>query len=150
MSASRLIVFTMILVLALTAPGKAQYGGGGGTGTGGTSSGGGYGGGSKTALYVVGYAAAGTALYVYLLTRPTRIVGCVSEGASGLLITADKDKKQYQLESGTVDLRPGTHVQVSGRKSKYTSTTRFRAKKLEKELGACETAPSKESATLTK
>lgn len=134
------IYFSLALAVLVAAPAHAQYGGGGGT-TGGTSStsGGGYGGsGGKTAAYVAIYAAAGTALYVYLLKRPTKLVGCVGEAGEDLHITTEKDKKTYLLDSPDVTLRPGTRVEIRGRKSKYGAVRKFRVKKLLKELGPCE------------
>lgn len=134
------ICFSLALAVLVSAPAHAQYGGGGGT-TGGSSStsGGAYGGSGKTAALVAGYAVAGTALYVYLLKRSTNMVGCVGEAGEGLHITTEKDKKTYLLDSPHVTLRPGTRVEIRGRKSKYGAVRKFRVKKLLKEVGPCET-----------
>jgi hypothetical protein len=87
---------------------------------------------------VAAYAAGGTALYVYLLKRPTNIAGCVSETAQGLQIVSDKDKQAYLLDPPQISLQPGTRVEVRGKKSKYGATRKFTAKKLVKEMGTCE------------
>jgi hypothetical protein len=132
-----------LALMALAAPSaRAQYGGGGGTSTGGTgtSPSGGYGGGGKTAALVAAYAAGGTALYLYLLKRPTNIAGCVTESTQGLQIVNDKDKQTYLLDSPQLALQPGTRVEIRGKKSKYGATRKFTAKKLVREVGTCDTA----------
>jgi len=137
---TKAVCLSLVLGVALTVPARAQYGGGGTVGgTSGSTSGGAYGGSGKTAALVAGYAAAGTALYVYLLKRSTNMVGCVGEAGEGLHITSEKDKKTYVLDSPDVVFRPGTRVEIRGRKSKYGAVRKFRVKKLLKELGPCET-----------
>ena len=129
------ICLSLALAVVMTASAQAQYGGGSGT----DSSSGGYGGGGgKTAALVAAYAAAGGIVYAILLTRQSNVAGCLSDTPQGLQIVSDKDKKAYFVESPDVTLKPGTRVEIRGKKSKYGATKKFKAKKLVKEMGACE------------
>ena len=125
------IIFPLPFIMAGKA--AAQYGGGGGTSGGGSGSGngtyvppkGGYS--SATGAAVGAGAAAGaTGLFVALHYRG-RVVGCIHESKN----------KSYALIPGDVYIKPGQRVQLKVQKSKNDGDQVFKAKKLLKDLGTC-------------
>jgi hypothetical protein len=130
------------VVVALLASGCAwgQYGGGGGTGTGGTGTGTysnrSYGNGAKIGAAVGGGAGAG--LLIYALHRHhthAQLVGCVA--TDGKSLTADKDKKTYQLSGEPVT--PGERVAIAGKKNKGgNGNNEFEVISVTKSLGQCQ------------
>lgn len=135
------------VALLLSVPLFAQYGGGGGTGgTGGTGTGTGTATGSSTPSYGhgkaigigVGAGAAG-AVGVYLLVRRgSSVTGCVETADDGMHLTDDKTKRTFSVMPSGTTLVPGQHVQLRGKiKKDKAGTESFQAKKLVKNLGAC-------------
>lgn len=132
------------VALLLSVPLFAQYGGGGTGGTTGTGTGTATG--SSTPSYGhgkaigigVGAGAAG-AVGVYLLVRRgSSVTGCVQTADDGLHLTDDKTKRTFSVMPSGTTLVPGQHVQLRGkiRKDKAGAES-FQAKKLVKNLGAC-------------
>lgn len=118
--------------LLLSVPLFAQYGGGG---TGSSTPSYGHG---KAIGIGVGAGAAG-AVGVYLLVRRgSSVTGCVQTADDGLHLTDDKTKRTFSVMPSGTTLVPGQHVQLRGkiRKDKAGAES-FQAKKLVKNLGAC-------------
>jgi len=147
-TSGRIIRITLAASLALLAAGRAsaQYGGGGAGGTGGgtggtyTPPGGGY---SNTGKAVgIGVGAAAGAGLLYLALHKGAVTGCVQPAEDGLRFVDEKKNTSYTLVTGDVVLKAGQRVQLRGSKAKNTSGVEtFTAKKLVKDLGACNTAP---------
>lgn len=131
----------IVLVLLVAALSYGQYGGGGMTG--GTSGSGTYtapkGGYSSATGIGIGAAAAGGVAIAYLLVRShRRMQGCVERPNGATTLVDEKDKKSYALESGSLALRTGDRVELSGRKLKDSAgQPAFAAKKLVKDFGPC-------------
>lgn len=137
----------LCLGLALTGQAFAQYGGGmGGTGTGagGTGTGGtyvppkgGYGNGKAIGIGV-GAAAAGAGVLFFALHHHHGVNGCVQQTSDGMHIVDQKKNVSYALAPGSIELKPGEHVQLAGKKSSSDSgADMFEAKKLVKDYGVC-------------
>jgi hypothetical protein len=140
--AEQVIRFGVILLLSATA--YAQYGGGGmggttGTsGTAGTSSTPSYGHGKAIGIGV-GAAAAGV-VTVYLLTRSSKVTGCVQTADDGLRLTDDKTKKTLALVPGRADIKPGERVELKGKiKKNAAGDQSFLVKTVGKDFGECHT-----------
>ena len=158
-ASGRMIRITLTASLALLAAGRAsaQYGGGGTGGTGGGTGGtytppsGGY---SNTGKAVgIGVGAAAGAGLLYLALHKGSVTGCIQPAEDGLRFVDEKKNNSYTLVSGDVLLKAGQRVQLRGSKAKNTSGVQtFTAKKLVKDLGACNTAtpaaPAPASASL--
>jgi hypothetical protein len=154
-----MIRITLTASMALLAAGRAsaQYGGGGTGGTGGgtggtyTSPSGGY---SNTGKAVgIGVGAAAGAGLLYLALHKSSVTGCIHPAEDGLRFVDEKKNASYTLVSGDVLLKAGQRVQLRGSKAKNTSgVDTFTAKKLVKDLGACDTqtpaAPAPASGSL--
>lgn len=139
------LVLGIALGLAVSAAGFAQYNGNPGMGgTGGTTPGGVYtppkGGYSSSTGAAIGGAAAAGVVVAYLVMRSRRsTVGCVEKSGNGLKFVTNKNKKTYSLDAGSLDLKPGERVKLTGKKVKDSSgAAEFTAKKLVKEYGSCE------------
>jgi len=136
----QVIRFGVILLLSATA--YAQYGGGGGTvgtpSTAGTSSTPSYGHGKAIGIGV-GAAAAGV-VTVYLLTRSSKVTGCVQTADDGLRLTDDKTKKTLALVPGRADIKPGERVELKGKiKKNAAGDQSFLVKTIGKDFGECHT-----------
>jgi hypothetical protein len=68
------------------------------------------------------------------------ITGCVNSGASGMLVTDEKDKRVYVLSGDTAGVKPGERMSLTGRKIKADSgaTLVWETKKVSKDLGSCQ------------
>jgi hypothetical protein len=68
------------------------------------------------------------------------ITGCVNSGASGMLVTDEKDKRVYVLSGDTAGVKPGERMSLTGRKIKADSgaTLVWQTKKVSKDLGSCQ------------
>jgi subtilase family serine protease len=129
----------IILGVGVSVAAFGQYGGG----TMGTSTSGGYtpakgGYSSSTGIAIGAGAAAGVLLAYFLLRNRNTAVGCVEGSGSSAKLINEKDKKTYALNAGTLDLKPGERVKLSGKKMKSGSgESSFAAKKLVKDYGSC-------------
>ena len=148
---SKFVRMALGLSLTLVAANRAaaQYGGmGGPTGTGGSTPGGTYtppkgGYGSGAAVGAGVGAAAGAGILFLALHNHGMITGCVLPAEDGLRIVDEKKNTSYALEPGDVYLKAGERVRLRGSKSKKdTGVQSFTAKKLVKDLGACNEAKS--------
>jgi hypothetical protein len=131
------------MVLFLSVPLFAQYGGGGTPPSGGTM---GTGTGSSTPRYGhgkaigigVGAGAAGAVGLYLLMHRGSSVTGCVQTADDGLHLTDDKTKHTFSVSPSGTALVPGQHVQLRGKITKdKAGAESFEAKKLVKNLGAC-------------
>src|SRR5580704_17586171 len=97
------VVLTAVLSVALARPAKAET-----LDTAGKQ--------IYAGIAVVGAAAAvGIVLIVLHEKHKTRaITGCVTSGASGMSLTADKDRRIYALSGDTVDIKPGNRMTLRG------------------------------------
>ena len=68
------------------------------------------------------------------------ITGCVNSGASGMLVTDEKDKRVYVLSGDTAGVKTGERMSLTGRKIKADSgaTLVWETKKVSKDLGSCQ------------
>jgi hypothetical protein len=68
------------------------------------------------------------------------ITGCVNSGASGMLVTDEKDKRVYVLSGDTAGVKPGERMSLTGRKIKADSGAPlvWQTKKVSKDLGSCQ------------
>ena len=68
------------------------------------------------------------------------ITGCVNSGASGVLLTDEKDKRVYVLSGDTAGVKAGERMSLTGRKIKANSgaTLVWETKKISKDLGSCQ------------
>jgi hypothetical protein len=129
------------LGLFLSTQAFAQYGGGsGGTGMPGTPGyvppKGGYGSGAAIGAGVG--AAAGLGILYLALHHHGAVTGCVRRTDDGFSLVDEKKNKTYALVPGSIDLKPGEHVQLKGKKSNgENGAASFQAKKVVKDLGAC-------------
>jgi len=135
------------VALLLSVPVFAQYGGGGGgtggtggttgTGTGTASSTPSYGHGKAIGIGVGAGAAGAVGLYL-LMRRGSSVTGCVQTADDGLRLTDDKTKRSFSVMPSGTTLAPGQHVQLRGKILKdKAGAESFQAKKLVKNLGAC-------------
>lgn len=130
------------MVLLLTAPAFAQYGGGG-AGMGTSGSGGVYqapkgGYSSSTGIAIGAAAAAGVGITYLALRNHGTIVGCVEPASDGLKLMNEKDQKTYALVATNIGLAPGNRVSLRGKKSKSESgAPSFQVSKLVKDYGSC-------------
>jgi len=130
------------LVLLLTAPAFAQYGGGS-TGMGSAGSTGVYqapkgGYSSSTGIAIGAGAAAGVGITYLALRNRGTIVGCVASASDGLKLLNEKDRKTYALVATNIGLAPGDRVSLRGKKSKSESgPPSFQVAKIVKDYGSC-------------
>lgn len=134
------------LAIALMA-GSAVYGlaqttyPGGQTPGGSTSSsthGGGDGYSSSTGIAIGAAAGAGIAVTYLALRGRGTVKGCVEEGAGGVILTDEKDKKTYVLSGHGAAVKPGERVELKGKKGKDDSgALTFRVSRLVKKNGPC-------------
>jgi hypothetical protein len=127
--------FAVILVLSI--PAYAQYGGTTGTSGSGTPS---YGNGKAIGIGVGAAAGGAIALYV-VMHRASTISGCVERGDDGLRLTDTKRRQTLSLVSGSADIKSGERVELKGKifKDKNGSQS-FRTTKVVKDLGTCAAA----------
>ena len=147
------MVLGLCVSLLLSGHAFAQYGGmGGGTaGTGSTGPGyvppkGGYGGSGAAIGAGVGAAAGAGVLFLALHHRGA-VTGCVRRTDDGFNLVDEKKNKSYALVPGSLDLKPGERVQLSGKKSNDgNGLMSFQARKVVKDFGACSEAPQASAA----
>jgi hypothetical protein len=130
------------LTAFLASSALAQYGGGGtGMGTGSGTPGyvppkSGYGSGKAIGIGVG--AAAGVGVLFLALHHRGAVTGCVRQTDDGLRLVDEKKNKSYTLEAGSVDVKPGDHVQLKGKKSSGNGGAEmFEPTKVVKNLGTC-------------
>jgi hypothetical protein len=143
------------LILLLSCPAFAQYGGGGtgsgsgsGTGTGTSMGSPTYKYGSGKAIGIgVGAAVGGAGVLYLALHHRHTLTACVESGDDGLRLADEKHKTTYTLVAAGTDLKPGERVELQGKKSTAAGGGEsFQANKLLKNLGTCG-APSMPTST---
>lgn len=137
----------MCLTLLLSSTVFAQYGGGGGTGGGTTGGGtgpgyvppkGGYG--SGAAIGIGAGAAAGAGVLFLALHHHGAVTGCVQSSSDGMVLVDDKKNTSYTIVPGGIALKAGERMRLRGKKSGEDGVAKFQAKKVVKDLGACDSA----------
>jgi len=74
-------------------------------------------------------------------SKKRSITGCVIQGASGMSVTDEKDKRSYALSGNTGDIKPGDRVTLQGKKIKPKDAGRpvvWETKTLSKDFGSCQ------------
>ena len=93
---------------------------------------------------IVGVIAA-VVVVAYVVVHESRkkrtITGCVVQGANGMSLTDEKDKRSYALSGNTADIKPGDRMSLQGKKINPKDAGKpvvWETRTISKDFGACQ------------
>ncbi len=65
------------------------------------------------------------------------ITGCVNSGANGMIVTNEKDKRDYALSGNMAAVKPGDRMTLEGKPRDKGKTLVFEVQNVTRDFGAC-------------